>query len=259
MRSALMGLVSLAVACTACSSAEQAVRDISVTASVPVPTPTAATPVPTAAATLTVAPGATVSVEPEPEPSATAVPTSTTSAPVASRTSTATPAPTTSAPTTSAPSEEPADPLASRSPLETAPPTGQPTCAASTLTVTDAGRAYTLSAVQTLFTLRTSGRDCQLEGYPTVALRDAAGRALSATVRRGGYGLPAERPAAVTLSRGTSVSFYVATAREQGCAAAATLVVTLPGTKQPLTAATTAEVCDEQVGITPVRRETDDE
>ena len=250
MRTALLGLATLAVGATACSSAQQAVSEVAVTASVPAP---AATP----AATLTLQPGATASVAPEPEPTAAVAPASPTAAtapapvPSSARPSTTAPAPTTS--------EQPDDPLASRPPLETAPPTGQPTCRADTLTVTDAGRAYTLSAVQTLYTIRTSGRDCELEGYPQVALRDAGGRSLPATVKRGGYGLPSQGPSAVTLSKGTSVSFYVATAREAGCAAAATLVVTLPGTTAPLQAATTAEVCDAAVGITPVRRETDDE
>ena len=248
MRTALLGLAALAVGATACSSAEQAVSEIAVTASAPAPAaPSAAAP------TLTVEPGATVSVAPEPEPTAAATSSAAPTAPAGSA------RPSTGAPATTAPAPEPDDPLASRPPLETAPAPGQPACKAATLTVTDAGRAYTLSAVQSLFTVRTSGRDCQLEGYPQVSLRDAGDQPLRATVRRGGYGLPSDGPAAVTLSKGTSVSFYIATAREAGCAAATALVVTLPGTTTPLRTATTAEVCDASVGITPVRRETDDE
>ena len=260
MRTALAGLVALALCVPACSSAEQAVSDAAATAS-------AALPGPTVAPTLTLAPGATASVSPEPEPvptTARATPSASPTAPRASATGTPSPVPARTATPAATASvtvtpEQPEDPLASRSPLETAPSPGQPTCDARTLTVTDAGRAYTLTAVQSLFTIRTSGPDCQLEGYPAIALRDAQGSPLTVAVRRGGYGLPTAPPAAMTLSRGTSVSFSVGTARKQGCEPAASVAVTLPGTTRPVTTATTTEVCDGAVGITPVRRETDDE
>jgi len=244
MRTALLSLAVLAAGATACSSAQEAVNEIAVTASVPAPTPTPA-------AELTVEPGATVSVGPQSSSApATTAPTSAAAGSVR---------PSRTAPAATQEPEEPEDPLASRSPLETAPPAGQPTCQASTLTVTDASRAYTLSAVQSLFTIRTNGPDCQLEGYPQIQLRDAGGSLLEVAVKRGGYGLPAGGAAPVTLSKGTSISFFVGTARKAGCQAASALVVTLPGTTTPLRAATTTEVCDGSVGISPVRRETDDE
>ena len=260
MRTALGLLVALALCATGCSSSEQALSDVAATASAAVSASTAA-PTPT----LTLVPGATASVPPQAEPTgATASSSARTGSPSARATSAPQPSARSASPTapaapTSSPTQEPEDPLASRSPLEAAPSPGQPTCDPRALTVTDAGRSYTLSAVQSLFTIRTSGPDCQLEGYPGIALRDAQGEPLEVEVRHGGYGLPAGAPAATTLSRGTSVSFFVATAREQGCEPAASLTVTLPGTARPLTTATTTEVCDGSVGITPVRRETDDE
>ena len=173
-------------------------------------------------------------------------------------------APGTGAPRTAAPSsapafdEEPEDPLAPRPPLETAPPTGQPTCRAADLTVTDADAVYTSRAVQELFTVRTSGPDCQLSGYPAVQLRGADGP-LRVRIRRGGFDLPTVSPTPVALSRSTSVSFFVATARDAGCPTAAGLVVTLPGTSAPRTARTAMQVCSGEVGVSPLRRVADDE
>lgn len=172
---------------------------------------------------------------------------------VPSTTPSATATPTSALPVTEAPPE---DPLASQSPIETAPPTGQPVCAAGDLTLTDADAVITPTTVQELFVVRTTGPDCELTGYPVVELRDASGAVVPATYRPGGFGLPAERPAPHALSTGTSVSFYVASARSGDCVQAARASVRLPGTSGPLSAATSFAVCDGSVGLSPVRRET---
>lgn len=149
----------------------------------------------------------------------------------------------------------PNDPLASSSPRETAPPPGLPTCKPVDLTVTDADRVYTSAAEQSLFTVRTTGPDCELQGYPVVELLDAAGAALPGTVSQGGFGLPEPAAGPVTLSRATSLSFFTATARDAApCAQAAQLRVTLPGTPSALTAASTTRICGAAAGVGPVQR-----
>jgi len=236
MRPALcLAGTALAVGLSGCSADGPTITQAATT---PTPTPSAAvvTPAPTTTAP---APATTPSA-PAPEASTPTVPPALTSAPVAT-------------------TEEPDDPLSPRPGIESAPAPGQPTCRAGALTVTDADAVYTTSAVQELFTIRTTGPDCQLKGYPTVALLDEAGRKLPAAVSRGGYGLAAGRPRVVTLSAGSSVSFFVATARDGACEQATTLVTTLPGTSTALRASTPMQVCDAAVGLTPVRRLTDDE
>lgn len=190
-------------------------------------------------------PGAGPSLTPSPEPEIT-VPSST---PSSLRSVPASPA----SPARTEPAPE--DPLAPAPPLATAPPTGQPTCQASDLTITDADAVIIDSTVQELFVVRTSGPDCQLKGYPSVELQDAAGRPLAVDYRQGGFGLPAEAPQVHTLSRKTSVSFYVASGRFGDCVPAAQAVIRLPGTAEPLTAQTSFSVCDQTVGVSPVRRE----
>lgn len=170
--------------------------------------------------------------------------------------------PSESAPATPLPSRSaqgPDDPLAPGPPLESAPPVGVPTCAAAALTVTDADAVYGSVYVQQLFTVRTTGPDCQLAGtYPAVSVLDAAGAALG-SVGQGGYGLPAPGGVPVTLSRTTSLSFFVASKRDGSCLPATTLVVTLPGTASPLRAGTGMQVCDRALGVGPVQRLGDDE
>ena len=63
----------------------------------------------------------------------------------------------------------------------------------------------------------------------------------------------------ITLSTTTSLSFYVATDRADGCVPAARLVVTFPGTTSPVTTATSLEVCAGALGVGPVQRLGDDE
>lgn len=192
---------------------------------------------------------------------------------------TATPVPTTTATATSAPAGRaptpepsradaapgvvpsavtPADPLTPVPAQETAAPIGQPPCRAADLTVVDADTLVLPDVVQEVFVLRTSGRDCELEGYPDVRLLDASGAPLAVRVTRGGAGLPASRPAPVTLSRTTSLSFVVSTPRDGTCTDASAVDVTLPGTTTAIRAATALPVCGS-AGVSPVERRTDDE
>ena len=154
----------------------------------------------------------------------------------------------------------PVDPLASSVPLETAPaPAGLPTCRAGDLSVSDADAVYTADSVQELFTVRTRGTDCQLQGYPEVQLLDAAGAALPATVGRGGAGLPAPSAQPLSLSRATSLSFFVSTARDGACSPASAATVTLPGSGGPVRAVTTMQVCAGAFAVGPVQRLGDEE
>ena len=214
----------------------------------PTISPVAATPPPSAV----LAPSTSPAVPPTTAP-ATGAPRSTSSAEAPT-----TAAPRTAAAPTTTAAEQPDDPLEEKPALESAPPPGLPTCRAGALTVTDADAVYTDAAVQELFTIRTTGPDCQLEGYPTVSLLDEAGRELPAKVRRNGYGMHDDPPEVVTLSKATSVSFFVATSRDGDCQQAATLVTTLPGTGAALRASTPMQVCGAAVGVTPVRRLIDD-
>lgn len=201
--------------------------------------------------TATPTPSATAS--PKPSPSSTAAPSP---APSARPTVDAVvppeqpPTATPSGTTTTAP---PAPPV-TRPPVETAPPPGQPLCRASDLTLDDADAVITSAAVQELFVVRTSGPDCQLQGYPDVVLRGEGGAALSVDYTRGGGGLDPAEPEVVTLSRSTSLSFRVATPRTGSCSPAATISARLPGTDGDLTATTGLSVCQSQAGISPVGR-----
>ncbi|HEU0101293.1 MAG TPA: hypothetical protein VFR07_03160 [Mycobacteriales bacterium] len=169
------------------------------------------------------------------------------------------PGPTTPTAQPPLPVETPADPLSPKPPLESPPAPGQAVCAPATLTVTDADTTYGADSVKELFTVRTSGPDCQLPGtYPQVAVLDATGAAM-APVRDGGFDLPAPTGAPVTLSGGTSLSFFVATNRDGDCLPAATLTVTFPGTTTALRTATRLQVCAGVLAVGPVQRLGDDE
>ena len=148
----------------------------------------------------------------------------------------------------------PEDPLVPRPALESPAPLGAPTCQAPDLSVMDADAIVTPSSVRAVFAVRTTGGDCQLLGFPEVELRGVGGAVLPVSVRRGGFGLPAEQPAAVSLSRATSVSFQVATDRTGDCTQAESIVVRLPGSGGPLTTATELRVCGGAVGLSPVER-----
>ncbi len=192
----------------------------------PAASPSASVPSPSAGATAT--PTARVSASPTRRPSAT--------------------------PTAAAPSATPVDPLASRPPLETAPPPGLPACSAATLSVADADAVYTSDAVQELFTMRTSGPDCQLPAaYPVVVVLSATGERLG-TAQQGGFGLAAPGTGPLTLSRSTSLSFFLASKRDGTCVPAASVSVTLAGTAGGLTAATALQVCDGALGVGPLQR-----
>ncbi len=164
------------------------------------------------------------------------------------------PPPTGRPPAPSPTRQPPEDPLASLPPLETAPPVGAPVCQAATLSVADADAVYTSDAVLELFTVRTTGPDCQLEpAYPEVQVLDAAGSSLGA-VAQGGLGLPAPGPDPITLSRSTSLSFYLATTRDGSCVGATTVVVTLAGSGGALRTATGLKVCAGALAVGPVQR-----
>lgn len=138
-------------------------------------------------------------------------------------------------------------------PRETTPPPGAPPCRARDLTVQDADAVYVAAAVHELFTIRTAGPDCTLRGVPKVSFRDAAGRTLRVDVRAGGLGLPAEAARPVTISRATSLSFFVATPRDGACEQAAVMVTTLPGTDRALLVDTMMQVCGRTAALSPVR------
>ena len=157
----------------------------------------------------------------------------------------------------SATSAAPLPPSASSPGLESAPPLGQPACAASTLSVVDADAVTVGSSLEEVFVVRTSGPDCQLSGYPKLAFTGADGKPLPVTVGQGGQGLPASTPGPVTLSRTTSVSFGVATARTGTCLAASAVRVTLPATTPTFAVTTSMQICGGAVGLTPVQRRAD--
>lgn len=144
------------------------------------------------------------------------------------------------------------DPLSPRPAIESAAPLGQPVCDPAAVTVTDADAVIT-DQVEEVYVLRTSGRPCELKGFPTVTLLDAAGTALPVRFTRSPV-----TPSAVTLSPGTSLSFTLTTGRTGGCRQAAALRVLLPGTRSEISAATELSACGA-VEIGPVARLEDDE
>ena len=95
-----------------------------------------------------------------------------------------------------------------------------------------------------------------------------AGRDAGAVLSRGsgldadggvGVGLPAPGADPVTLSRSTSLSFFLATARDGPCTPATELVVALEGAGGELRTATAMQVCGGALGVGPVQRLADDE
>lgn len=161
---------------------------------------------------------------------------------------TPTPAPTTASPTPSGPD----DPLEERPGLETTPPPGQPPCQGSTLIVTDADSIVTPTHKREIFVVRTTGKPCSLRGYPTVRLLDRSGRQLPIKVQHGGYGLPPEQVKTYTISRDTSLSFEIGTARDGSCQDVDAISAVLPGTSTAHRAATVLRVCGTTVGLSPV-------
>ena len=168
----------------------------------------------------------------------------------------ASPAPSTPSVTPS-PATTPSPRPSTKPNAESAPPLGQPACLGSALTVVDADAVTAGGSLEEVFVVRTTGPDCQLSGYPELAFSGADGRPLTVTVDRGGHGLPAGQPGPVTLSRGTSVSFGVATARTGSCQQAGVIRVTLPSVTPVMTVTTAMQVCGGSVGITPVQRRLD--
>jgi hypothetical protein len=145
----------------------------------------------------------------------------------------------------------------STAPLESAAPLGQPVCQGSTLTVTDADTLADPQSLREVFSVRTSGRDCQLQGYPTVTFQDGSGRRVPVTVVHSGFGVGADKPQPVTLSRSTSISFEIGSARSGSCVNVATVMVTLPGTSPAHRTATQFPVCGGKAAVSPVMRRGD--
>lgn len=134
-------------------------------------------------------------------------------------------------------------------PLETAPPPGAPTCKAAALTVTDADELVTQQSREEVFVVRTTGPDCGLTGFPKVTLKSAGGTPLAAR-----YAQDGSKPTALSLSKGTSVSFSLTSARSGSCVDASSLSVVLPGTGAALSTSTSARVCNGAVTVSPIRR-----
>jgi hypothetical protein len=151
----------------------------------------------------------------------------------------------------------PPTPTVTRAPVvpsgtESPAPLGQPTCKAAAVTITDADTVTKAGYRAEVYTLRTSGSPCQLTGYPSVVVNGA-------TVTRGGEGLPAESVRSYTLSRTTTLSFALATARTGSCRDESAITVTLPGTTAPKGVVTGLRVCNGRLGVTPVHRLGEDE
>ena len=150
------------------------------------------------------------------------------------------------------PSATPTVPAVVPTGSESPAPVGQPTCQAPAVTVTDADTVVKPGYRAEVYVLRTTGRACQLSGYPTVSVAGAA-------VTRGGEGLPAEAPRAYTLTPGTSLSFALATGRSGSCTDRGAMTVILPGTTQRKAVTTDLQVCNGRLGVSPVHRLGDDE
>ena len=108
---------------------------------------------------------------------------------------------TSAAPTTTATLSPTPDELSPKPPLESPAPLGQPACKGSALTVADADTLVDPQTTREVYAVRTSGPDCQLQGYPTVTFQDASGRPVPVSVQHSGFGVPADKPQPVTLSR----------------------------------------------------------
>ncbi|HUR14128.1 MAG TPA: DUF4232 domain-containing protein [Mycobacteriales bacterium] len=149
---------------------------------------------------------------------------------------------------------EPVDPLSPMPAVESPAPTGsQPACAAAGLTVTDADLLADEQQLQEVFAIRTTGGPCALRGWPAVTLLGPDGAPLTVTTRQVG------RATTLTLSRDSSLSFVLSTPRTQTCQDVSTVAVRLPGTSRTLRAATTMQVCDRALTVSPVQRSQDDE
>jgi hypothetical protein len=155
-------------------------------------------------------------------------------------------------------SPAPSVPATSATPAESPAPLGQPAGTAAAVTVTDADTVVSATGRREVFVLRTTGPPCQLAGYPTVVLL-AGDLRLPVASTRGGQGLPPEQLSAYTLSRATSLSFEVATARTGSCQDATAALVTLPGNDQAKQVATDLHVCGRTVGVSPIHRLAADE
>lgn len=183
-------------------------------------------------------------------PSAAPIQTPTTTSPAPEVTSAAP----TATPTTASPSP---DELSPKPGLESAPPLGQGVCKGSALTVTDADTLVDSQSTREVYAVRTTGPDCQLQGYPTVTFQDASGRTVPVSVQHSGFGVPADKPQPITLSRSTSLSFEIGSARSGTCASITHVTVTLPGTTPAHRVSSQWQVCGGKVAVSPVLRRGD--
>lgn len=200
-----------------------------------------------------------------PGPGPTAPPAGTTAAapgptPTASRAAPATPSASGKPVPPPVATSPPADPLAPGPGIESAPSTGQPTCLASAVTVVDADAVGSAGGgLVEVFALRTSGRPCQLDGFPALRFLGADGRLVPVRVDRGGHGLPATRPGPVALSRSTSASFELALPSGSSCRATVRAIVRLPGTTVAVATRTSVRLCSDAVGVSRILRRVDQE
>ncbi|MCU1587028.1 MAG: hypothetical protein JWN31_521 [Frankiales bacterium] len=155
------------------------------------------------------------------------------------------------APTSASPSP---DELSPKPPLESAPPLGRPVCKGSALTVADADSLVDPQSTREVYAIRTSGPDCQLQGYPSVTFQDSSGRSLAVAVTHSGFGVPAGKAQPVTLSRSTSLSFEIGSARTGACANVTHVTVTLPGTSPAHRVSSQWQVCAGKAAVSPVLR-----
>lgn len=180
--------------------------------------------------------------DPEPQSAPTPAPSTPTTPPAATGSPTSSP---------SAPPSATTSPTASPSPKpsieQSAPAPGAPACKAAALTLTDADSVVTPQSREQVYVIRTTGPDCGLQGYPSVTLKGADGKDLAVRYTRTG---PAP---ALSLSRSTSASFSITSARTGACAQAARIVAVLPGTGT-LTASTTARICEGSATVSAIRR-----
>jgi hypothetical protein len=161
-----------------------------------------------------------------------------------------------------APSTTAAVTTTSTVPATTAPSTtrpGAPGCPSSSLALSSAEGRSALGHALYLFALRnTSSRTCRLEGHPTVALLDGAGRVLVQAKAGAGHILPDRPPRPIPLSPGASGWFGLeASTLCEGDVAptpSARMTVSPPGDSGALSTAVTIDVCpDDTVLVSPIR------
>jgi hypothetical protein len=162
--------------------------------------------------------------------------------------------PTTSSPT-STPATAPPTTTPTTAPPTTSSPTTSPPAAGATGATCQAGQlAASLvhsgvaagSAIDVIALTNTGSTTCTLEGYPGLALYDAQGQAIPASVQPGPVG-GVSGPTLVTLAPGSSASFYLQFSSGTGIPGAScqpsTVGVTPPGSSSQVQLNATIEPC----------------